>query len=155
MERSENDARNLGYVKTQVGRIRHLPKVKQIFDAVGNAMQDWNAKKELEYKYGKEKIMNLSRDFINGLNNSKNYQIQSLSASIVNRAALAINREFAKQGIKGWVCAQIHDQLIMEVDHDKADQCAKIVQDLMENTTKLSIALKAPPAIAHNFRDGH
>jgi DNA polymerase I-like protein with 3'-5' exonuclease and polymerase domains len=155
MERSENDARNLGYVKTQVGRIRHLPKVKQIFDAVGNAMQDWNAKKELEYKYGKEKIMNLSRDFINGLNNSKNYQIQSLSASIVNRSALAINRELIKRGIRGWVCAQIHDQLIMEVDHDRSDECAKLVQDLMENTTKLSIALKAPPAIARNFRDGH
>jgi hypothetical protein len=25
----------------------------------------------------------------------------------------------------------------------------------MENTTKLSIALKAPPALAHNLRDGH
>jgi DNA polymerase-1 len=118
-------------------------------------MQDWNAKKELEYKYGKEKIMNLSRDFINGLNNSKNYQIQSLSASIVNRSALAINRELIKRGIRGWVCAQIHDQLIMEVDHDRSDECAKLVQDLMENTTKLSIALKAPPAIARNFRDGH
>jgi DNA polymerase I-like protein with 3'-5' exonuclease and polymerase domains len=155
MERSENDARNLGYVKTQVGRIRHLPKVKQIFDAVGNAMQDWNAKKQLEYKYGKEKITNLSRDFINGLNNAKNVQIQGLSASIVNRAALAINRELANQGIRGWVCAQIHDQIIVEVDHDHDKQCAQLVKDLMENTTKLSIALKAPPEIAKNFRDGH
>jgi len=25
----------------------------------------------------------------------------------------------------------------------------------MENTTKLSIDLKAPPALAHNLRDGH
>jgi DNA polymerase I-like protein with 3'-5' exonuclease and polymerase domains len=155
MERSENDARNLGYVKTQVGRIRHLPKVKQIFDAVGNAMQDWNAKKQLEYKYGKEKIMNLSRDFINGLNNAKNVQIQGLSASIVNRAALAINRELINRGIRGWVCAQIHDQIIVEVDHDHDKQCAQLVKDLMENTTKLSIALKAPPEIAKNFRDGH
>jgi DNA polymerase I-like protein with 3'-5' exonuclease and polymerase domains len=155
MERSENDARNLGYVKTQVGRIRHLPKVKQIFDAVGNAMQDWNAKKELEYKYGKEKITNLSRDFINGLNNAKNVQIQGLSASIVNRAALAINRELINRGIRGWVCAQIHDQIIVEVDHDHDKQCAQLVKDLMENTTKLSIALKAPPEIAKNFRDGH
>lgn len=155
MERSENDARTLGYVKTQVGRIRHLPKVKQIFDAVGNAMQDWNAKKELEYKYGKEKITNLSRDFINGLNNAKNVQVQGLSASIVNRAALAINRELINRGIRGWVCAQIHDQIIVEVDHDHDKECAQLVKDLMENTTKLSIDLKAPPEIAKNFRDGH
>ena len=155
MQRSENDARNLGYVKTKVGRIRHLPKVKKIYEALGDAMLDWNTKRQLEYEYGKEKILNLSRDFISGLNNSKNFQIQSLAASIVNRAALAINREFKAQGINGWVVAQIHDQLIMEVEESKVEEAAKIVQDKMENTTKLSIALKAPPAIAHNFRDGH
>jgi DNA polymerase I-like protein with 3'-5' exonuclease and polymerase domains len=155
MKRSENDARQLGYVKTQVGRIRHLPKVKQIFDALGDAMLDWNTKRQLEYEYGKEKILNLSRDFINGLNNAKNVQIQGLSASIVNRAALAINRELINRGIRGWVCAQIHDQIIVEVDHDHDKECAQLVKDLMENTTKLSIALKAPPEIAINFRDGH
>jgi DNA polymerase I-like protein with 3'-5' exonuclease and polymerase domains len=155
MKRSENDARNLGYVKTQVGRIRHLPKVKQIYEALGDAMLDWNTKRQLEYEYGKEKILNLSRDFINGLNNAKNVQIQGLSASIVNRAALAINRELIKRGIRGWVCAQIHDQIIVEVDHDRDKECAQLVKDLMENTTKLSIALKAPPEIAKNWRDGH
>ena len=155
MKASEDDARRLGYVKTQVGRIRHLPKVKKIYDALGDAMLDWNVKRQLEYEYGKEKILNLSRDFINGLNNAKNVQIQGLSASIVNRAALAINRELKKRGIRGWVCAQIHDQIIVEVDHDRDKECAQLVKDLMENTTKLSIALKAPPEIAKNWRDGH
>ena len=155
MERSETDARTLGYVKTQVGRIRHLPKVKQIYETLGNALLDWNSKKELEYRYGKEKITNLSRDFINGLNNAKNVQIQGLSASIVNRAALAINREFKNRGINGQVCAQIHDQIICEVEHDKAQEAAQLVKELMETTTTLSIALKAPPEIAKNWRDGH
>jgi DNA polymerase-1 len=118
-------------------------------------MLDWNTKRQLEYEYGKEKILNLSRDFINGLNNAKNVQIQGLSASIVNRAALAINRELIKRGIRGWVSAQIHDQIIVEVDHDHDKECAQLVKDLMENTTKLSIALKAPPEIAKNWRDGH
>ena len=155
MRRSENDARNLGYVKTQVGRIRHLPKVKAIYEQLGDAMLDYNTKKELAYSHGEEMVRNISRDFVNGLNNSKNYQIQSLSASIVNRAALAINRRFKQAGIKGWVCAQIHDQLICEVDHDRAKEAAEIVQDCMENTTKLSLKLKAVPALAKNFRDGH
>jgi DNA polymerase I-like protein with 3'-5' exonuclease and polymerase domains len=53
------------------------------------------------------------------------------------------------------VCAQIHDQIVCEVPKEHADEAAKIVQDKMENTTKLSIALKAPPMIAHNLRDGH
>ncbi len=155
MERSRQQAKTQGYVTTQVGRIRHLPKVKKIYDQIGDDLLDWNRKKELERQYGVDRIKGLSRDFINGLNNSCNVQIQGLAASIVNRAALAINRKFKELGIRGWVCAQIHDQLVIEVDHDRSEEAARIVQDLMENTTKLSIMLKAPPALATNLRDGH
>jgi DNA polymerase I-like protein with 3'-5' exonuclease and polymerase domains len=155
MERSKKQAKEKGYVKTQVGRVRHLPKVKAIYDKIGDDLLDWNIKKEMERQYGVDQIKNLSRDYINGLNNSCNVQIQGLAASIVNRAALAINRKFKELDIRGWVCAQIHDQLVIEVEQEKAEDAAKIVQDLMENTTKLSIALKAPPALARNLRDGH
>ena len=155
METSKKQAKEQGFVKTQVGRIRHLPKVKAIYDKIGDDLLDWNIKKEMERQYGVDKIKNLSRDYINGLNNSCNVQIQGLAASIVNRAALAINRKFKELGIRGWVCAQIHDQLVIEVEQARSEEAAKIVQDLMENTTKLSIDLKAPPALAHNLRDGH
>jgi DNA polymerase I-like protein with 3'-5' exonuclease and polymerase domains len=155
MERSKKQAKEKGYVSTQVGRIRHLPKVKAIYDKIGDDLLDWNIKKEMERQYGVDQIKNLSRDYINGLNNSCNVQIQGLAASIVNRAALAINRKFIELGIRGWVCAQIHDQLVIEVEHARSEEAARIVQDLMENTTKLSIDLKAPPALAHNLRDGH
>jgi DNA polymerase I-like protein with 3'-5' exonuclease and polymerase domains len=155
MERSKKQAKEKGYVSTQVGRIRHLPKVKAIYDKIGDDLLDWNIKKEMERQYGVDQIKNLSRDYINGLNNSCNVQIQGLAASIVNRAALAINRKFIELGIRGWVCAQIHDQLVIEVEHARSEEAARIVQDLMENTTKLSIDLKAPPALAPNLRDGH
>jgi len=155
MERSKKQAKEKGYVSTQVGRIRHLPKVKAIYDKIGDDLLDWNIKKEMERQYGVDQIKNLSRDYINGLNNSCNVQIQGLAASIVNRAALAINRKFIELGIRGWVCAQIHDQLVIEVEQARSEEASRIVQDLMENTTKLSINLKAPPALAHNLRDGH
>jgi len=155
MDSSKAQAKAVGFVKTQVGRVRHLPKVKAIYDKIGDDLLDWNIKKEMEYQYGVDKVKSLSRDYINGLNNSCNVQIQGLAASIVNRAALAINRKFRELNIRGWVCAQIHDQLVIEVDHDIAEDAAKIVQDCMENTTKLSIALKAPPSLAKNLRDGH
>ncbi len=155
MERSKKQAKEKGYVSTQVGRIRHLPKVKAIYDKIGDDLLDWNIKKEMERQYGVDQIKNLSRDYINGLNNSCNVQIQGLAASIVNRAALAINRKFKELDIRGWVCAQIHDQLVIEVEHDRSEEAARIVQDLMENTTKLSIDLKAPPTLASNLRDGH
>jgi len=155
MQNSEHQAKTEGFVKTQVGRIRHLKKVKKIYENIGDAILDWNVKKDLEKQFGVAEVKNVSRDYVNGLNNAKNYQIQSLAASIVNRAAIAINRAFSELGIRGHVIAQIHDQLVVQVEESRSKEAAKIVQDKMENTTKLSIALKAPPAIAHNMRDGH
>jgi DNA polymerase I-like protein with 3'-5' exonuclease and polymerase domains len=155
MDNSAKFVKENGYIRTQVGRIRHLPKVKAIYDQVGDGMLDYNFVKELEYDHGAEAVKSIKRDFVNGVNNSRNVQIQGLASSIVNRAAIAINRKFKEVGIKGWVCAQIHDQIICEVEEAKAQQAAEVVKDCMENTTKLSIALKAPPAIAHNWRDGH
>ena len=65
------------------------------------------------------------------------------------------NREFKQKGIKGQVVAQIHDQLVMEVDATMAEEACKIVQDKMENTTKLSLDLVAIPSLAHNLKEGH
>ena len=155
MADSKYQAQTQGYVKTQVGRIRHLDKVKKIYDTLGDAITDWQVRKMLESQYGKDKVLKIYRDYVNGVNNARNVQIQGLSASIVNRAAIAINRELKKRGINGWVCAQIHDQIVTEVPEEHAEECAKIVQNCMENTTKISINLKAPPAISHNWRDGH
>jgi DNA polymerase-1 len=155
MADSKYQAQTEGYVKTQVGRIRHLDKVKKIYDSLGDGITDWQIRNMLSKQYGKEKVTKIYRDYVNGVNNSRNVQIQGLSASIVNRAAIAINRELKKKGISGWVCAQIHDQIVTEIPEQHAEECAKIVQDCMENTTKISIKLKAPPAIGKNWKDAH
>jgi DNA polymerase I-like protein with 3'-5' exonuclease and polymerase domains len=144
-----------GYVKTQVGRVRHLPKVSYLHQKFGDSLLEWDFQNRLEGQLGKEMVMNMSRDYKNGLNNSMNFQIQSLAASIVNRAAIEINREFKKAGIKGQVVAQIHDQLVMEVDETMSEEACRIVQDRMENTTRLSLDLVAVPSLAHNLKEGH
>ncbi len=96
------------------------------------------------------------RDYRNGLNNCLNYQLQSLAAAVVNRAAIQINRKLKELGVDGRVQAQIHDQLIINVPEEDAEKIAPIVQEIMENTTKLEgVTLKAPPEIADNFLEGH
>ena len=90
------------------------------------------------------------------LNNCLNFQIQSLAASVVKRAALGINREFKKRGWDGQVIAQIHDQLIIKIKKELAEEAKWVVKEIMETTTQLpGVTLKAPPEIAKNFRDGH
>ena len=155
-ENSRKFVKEHGYIKNKVGRIRHLPKVQELYKNFGDRMLDWKFRKELEGQYGKEGVMKLYRDYRNGLNNCLNYQLQSLAAAVVNRAAVAVNRKFKEVGIDGQACAQIHDQLIFDVPAERAEEAAKIVQELMENTTQLDgVTLKAPPEVAINWKEGH
>jgi DNA polymerase I-like protein with 3'-5' exonuclease and polymerase domains len=156
MDNSKSFVKNNGYINIQTGRRRHLPKVKKIYDTLGDSILDWNTRRDLEARFGKEKVDRAYLDYKNGVNNSLNVQIQSLSASIVNRAALSINRKFKELGIDGLVIAQVHDQLICEVFESFVDEAKPIVQDCMENTTKLDgLDLIAVPEVAKNMAEGH
>ena len=153
---SRKQVKEHGFITNKVGRIRHLPKVKKMYDAFGDQMLDWKFRKDLSERYGKDQVLQWYRDYRNGLNNCLNYQLQSLAAAVVNRAAVQINRKLKELGIDGRVQAQVHDQLIINVPEDQAEFVAPIVKEIMENTTKLEgVTLKAPPEISNNWRDGH
>lgn len=153
---SRNQAKTQGFVVNKVGRIRHLPKVKQIFEKFGDQVLDWKFRKDLESRYGKEPVTQMYRDYRNGINNCLNFQLQSLAAAVVNRAAIAINRKARELGVDARVQAQIHDQLIINVREDQAPMFMPYVQQLMENTTQLpGVTLKAVPEIGNNFAEAH
>ena len=145
-----------GYIRNMVGRVRHLPIVKEVYSSMGDQLLDWKVRKDLERQYSREVIDKLYKGYKNGLNNVLNFQIQSLSASIVNRAALQINRSFKKEGITGLVIAQVHDQLVCEVLQKDVERAKPIIQYCMENTTTLTdIPLIAIPEVGKNMRDAH
>ena len=156
-EDSRQFVKKHGYIKNKVGRIRHLPQAKEIYDTFGDKLiDDWRYKKQVEREYGLEVATRLYKDYRNALNGVLNYQIQSYAASIVNRAALQINRRFKREGVEGLVVAQIHDQIVCQVKDEHVEAACKIVQDCMENTTKLDgVQLVAVPEVAKNLRDGH
>ena len=156
MERTNERVKTIGNVKSEAGRVRHMPKAPVIWNTNGpiilNSLklwEKWNGSKK--YADKKEEARKIKK----ALNNGKNFQIQSLAASITNRACIAIARELKRKGVKGHVCAQIHDQIIVRVPKDEAKTWRKSVQFLMENTYKLSIPLKAPAEIALDFYEGH
>ena len=153
---SREQIKEYGFIKNKVGRIRHLPKVMRVQEKFGEKILDWRFRKELEQRYDRDKVMKVYRDYRNGLNNCLNFQLQSLAAAVVNRAAVQINRKAKEMGIDAVVQAQVHDQLIINVREDQAEEFAPIVQKLMEETTQLEgVTLKAPPEISDNWRDGH
>lgn len=156
IESSRKFVKANGYMVNKLGRVRHLPKVKRIYEKFQDNLMDWRYRKDLSARYGNDQVTKAYRDYRNGLNNCLNFQIQSMAASIVNRAALQINRTAKAKGFDALVVAQIHDQLVINIREDQAEEFAPIVQDIMENNVKLDgVPLIAEPEIANNLKDGH
>jgi DNA polymerase I-like protein with 3'-5' exonuclease and polymerase domains len=156
MDHTDDRVKKVGQVASEAGRIRHLEFAPEIWDKNGPIILDgrklwlkWNGSKKYEEK--KEEARKIKK----ALNNGKNFQIQSLAASITNRACIAIARELKRKGVDGHVCAQIHDQIIVRVPKSESKQWQKTVQFLMENAYKISIPLKAPAEVAKDFYEGH
>jgi len=171
-ERSREEVKAYGQIKNYVGRVRHLPKVQKLYTKFQDRMMDWRFRKELETKVSpkyikkdgeivktispRDQVTQAYRDYRNGLNNCLNFQLQSLAAAVVNRAALKVNLKAKELGIDAKVQAQVHDQLIINCDAKDVEMFAPVVQEIMENTTHLpGVTLKAPPEISNNWRDGH
>ena len=142
------EANNRGEVRTIFGRVRHLKKANEIYKSYGHSI--------LDSRWAKSKgLSEVRREYKNKLNNSTNFKIQGLAAHIVNRAMLNINRKFKENNIDGWVCLQIHDQIVCTVKESQAEKAKVIVQECMENVAKLSVPLVAEPKIAENLKDSH
>jgi DNA polymerase I-like protein with 3'-5' exonuclease and polymerase domains len=144
MNRCNYEAKTKGFVKTELGRVRHLKEARSIYTLYGDQI--------IDYKYAKKNgLTDVRRKFKTCLNNAKNFPIQGLAAHIVNRAMIQIAREFKKQNIDGWIALQVHDEITCIINELQADLAAKIIKNCMENTTKISVPLNADPMIADNW----
>lgn len=157
MRSSEDFAINNGFIRSEAGRIRHMPLLKKLIYAHGREITDslalWKQYNDNPKKYAQMKY--LRKQVINYLNNCKNFQIQSLAASIANRSCIAIAKYLKENKINGYICAQTHDQCIIRVEENKAEEIRQKLQEVMENEYKISIPLKAPAVIGTNFADAH
>lgn len=146
MSRQNYRAKHDGFVKTEFGRIRHLREAKAMYALYGDDL--------LNYKWASaNNKTDLRRKYKNALNNAKNFPIQGLAAHIVNRAMIAITREFKRLGIDGYIALQVHDEITCIVREDQAIQASDIMRDCMVNTTVISVPLGAEPLIADNWGD--
>jgi DNA polymerase I len=112
-------------------------------------------KKMAKTKAQEQKLMQARMQYKNGLNNAKNFQIQSLAASIMNRSAIAIHKEFKEKGLDACIMLQIHDEFVVNCKAEIADEVAAIVKYHMENTVQIPTGLIAEPSITNNFSEGH
>ena len=157
MDNYLTEVKRNGTVTSKFGRVRHLPRAKEIYRKFGDSILDFKVLPKLSFKHKipMDELKLVRKEYNNLLNNALNFPIQSAAASLVNRAAIAMSREFLRLGLDAWVSLQIHDQLVISCNKDCIDEVKKIVQDCMENTNKLAMPLIAKPEIAYNLKDGH
>jgi DNA polymerase-1 len=152
-------ANTIGRIVNKTGRIRHLDKVRYIYEKFeDNLIKPWVFKgmKEQARKAGNEKeLQQLRMEYKNGLNNAKNFQIQSLAASIMNRSAIAIHKAFKEKGLDAYIMLQIHDEFVVNCSEDIADEVSALVKHHMETTVNIETGLVAEPNIADDFGEGH
>lgn len=121
-----------GCITNETGRVRHMPDVLKL-----KGKRDRKSTRELHGM----------------LNLAVNFPIQSLAASIVNRAMIEMTKQFKDRDIDATILMQIHDEIVVEVEEGKALQCHQIMKDVMENNYKLNLPLLAEPVIAKNLAE--
>ena len=156
---ADDDSNTIGRIINKTGRIRHLDKVKAIYERYeDNLIKPWifkNIKEQAKRQGNEAEIQQLRMEYKNGLNNAKNFQIQSLAASIMNRSAIAIHKEFNEKGLDAYIMMQIHDEFVVNSSTDIAEEVSCIVKHHMENTVSIATGLVAEQAITDDFAEGH
>lgn len=157
MHATDEAVKKVGYVTSLVGRRRRMPEAVNIIKQHGawilDSLELWKQYHESPTLY--EEMKDTRRKLKNYINNGRNFQIQSLAASCINRSSIAINREFKQKKLDAIIVCSIHDQTVVECKKEIKDQVMEIVKRHMENVIELPVKLKAPPALGYNFAESH
>lgn len=127
MEQSVENAREHGYTETLFGRKRFLPELN-----ARNRMVRENA----------ERI-------------AVNTPVQGTAADIVKVAMISLGNRIEKENLPLTMMIQVHDELLFEVEHDRAEEMKKLVQESMEEACKLLVPLRVDAQVASNWSKAH
>ena len=115
MEHVVESAKETGYVKTVLNRIRYIPELR-----MGNKNMA---------AFG-ERI-------------ARNTPIQGSAADIIKLAMIACDRRLKREKLKSRLILQVHDELIFEAEREECEITARLVKEEMENAYKMDVPLVA------------
>lgn len=127
MERTKEEARTHGYVKTLLGRKCYIPNINA-------ANAGWRAGAE--------------RQAINA-------PLQGTAADIMKKAMIKIPPALDAANLNARMLLQVHDELIFEVPENQADQAGALIKSIMENVVKLDVPLVAEVGIGKSWGQAH
>jgi DNA polymerase-1 len=127
MERTKEEARTYGYVKTLLGRKCYIPNIKA-------SNPSWRAGAE--------------RQAINA-------PLQGTAADIMKKAMARIPPALAKEGLKARMLLQVHDELVFELPENEIEHTIPLVKSIMENVVKMDVPLVAEAGTGKSWAAAH
>jgi len=127
MDSSIENARNVGFVETIMGRKRYLSDINSA-NAVVRGMAERNA---------------------------INAPIQGSAADVIKIAMVNIWREINKQKLRSRMILQVHDELNFDVWKPELEQMKAIVKHEMENAVNIGVPLTVEMNAGDNWLDAH
>jgi len=123
IEKTINRAREKGYVKTLMGRIRYLPDIS----SSNHSLRDFSERQAV------------------------NTPIQGTAADIIKIAMVRISNEFDSNNIHSRLILQVHDELVFDVDSKELKKVVDIVKHNMENSISLSVPIVVNIKLGNNW----
>lgn len=127
IEKVVAEAREKGYVETILHRRRYLKDITSA-NAVVRAYAERNA---------------------------VNAPVQGSSADMIKVAMIEVDREIRKRGLGARMLMQVHDELVLDVPAQEAEEVSRMVVDIMKNGIRLKVPLEVEARCASNWLDAH
>lgn len=80
-----------------------------------------------------------------------NAPLQGTAADIIKKAMITIDHALAPQALKAHMIMQVHDELVFEVADTDINPAKQLIEDLMVNTTPLSVPLVVDIQVGPNW----
>ena len=119
------DARNAGYTETILGRRRYLPELSS-----GNF-----------------------RERQSGERMALNAPIQGSAADIIKKAMIELDAQLEADDPDTLMLLQVHDELVIETDEDRAEAVASTVRSVMEGIVDLEVPLQVDVGVGSTLGD--
>ena len=127
MKRTRQQAKEQGFVETVFGRRLYLPDIQ--------------ARQAQRRQYAERSAINAP--------------MQGTAADIIKKAMLAVDDWLQNDGVDARMIMQVHDELVLEVHSDLADEAAARVAELMGGAATLQVPLKVDTGIGSNWDEAH
>jgi DNA polymerase I-like protein with 3'-5' exonuclease and polymerase domains len=153
MDRCALEMKMNGYVDGISGRRKRGDIVKELYDKGVRDFGKKNTEKvfnKIGPREGIKDAIGLYLECRNLLNVSRNHKIQSLAASICNRAMIKFRESIKASDLNATIILQVHDELVATCPKEQAERVAAILKECMEHnaiTAILDIPFIAEPII--------